>query len=394
MTRWICSQWGARERYAIPRALHLIGKLDYMLTDIWVTPKSPLNRVVAKARGRYHSELSNANIMSFTNYFVARQAVLKLTGGENLLDHIFDLKVAQILNSKKYQSEPGIFFGYSYSSLQSLKTAKKHGYRTVLGQINPGPGEAMIVEEQYTQFRNGRYKALVPPMAYWNSWDEEVSNADKIVVNSEWAKSLLMKAGVNENKCVVIPLAYSNTDRGISREFHRKFENQSPLKLLYLGAVSLRKGFHHLREAMEKMARLPVHLDVVGALRGPKELLENLPSNITYHGAVTPSEVNQFYRNADLFVFPTLSDGFGLTQLEAQSYKLPLMTTPYCADVITDRVNGMILQYVNADTIRLAVEEILDQPELLEIFSQNSISMEKYSVQKLASALNDLSQVL
>ncbi|MGH9883066.1 MAG: glycosyltransferase family 4 protein, partial [Pyrinomonadaceae bacterium] len=39
---WLCSQLGAREHYAIPRALFRQGLLDHLLTDAWVPPSSPL----------------------------------------------------------------------------------------------------------------------------------------------------------------------------------------------------------------------------------------------------------------------------------------------------------------------------------------------------------------
>ena len=64
---WICCQIGAREHYAIPRALHSRGVLARLVTDFWLSPGSSYLRVLPSSlkqdlRGRYHSDLETANV--------------------------------------------------------------------------------------------------------------------------------------------------------------------------------------------------------------------------------------------------------------------------------------------------------------------------------------------
>ena len=47
--KWFCCQLGAREHYAIPRALFRFEMLDYLLTDAWARPSSFLAKTGAKA---------------------------------------------------------------------------------------------------------------------------------------------------------------------------------------------------------------------------------------------------------------------------------------------------------------------------------------------------------
>ena len=47
-TNWICCQLGAREHYAVPRALHQRSSLDYLITDTWVRPDSLASKVEAQ----------------------------------------------------------------------------------------------------------------------------------------------------------------------------------------------------------------------------------------------------------------------------------------------------------------------------------------------------------
>ena len=63
MVPWICCQLGAREHYAIPRALFRLGMLDLLVTDAWVPPSSLLAKICGRSqssRDRFHDELREA----------------------------------------------------------------------------------------------------------------------------------------------------------------------------------------------------------------------------------------------------------------------------------------------------------------------------------------------
>ena len=57
---WLCSQLGAREHYAIPRALFRQGLLDHLLTDAWVPPGSPLAFAFGLGE-RFHPDLTDSS---------------------------------------------------------------------------------------------------------------------------------------------------------------------------------------------------------------------------------------------------------------------------------------------------------------------------------------------
>ena len=50
--KWICCQLGAREHYAIPRALSRLGTLDWLITDAWVPPSSILAKICVAVKSR------------------------------------------------------------------------------------------------------------------------------------------------------------------------------------------------------------------------------------------------------------------------------------------------------------------------------------------------------
>src|SRR5438034_7526880 len=59
---WICCQIGAREHYAVARALHRRGALELLLTDVWLPVRHPLRVINRSLRERFHPELAKIDI--------------------------------------------------------------------------------------------------------------------------------------------------------------------------------------------------------------------------------------------------------------------------------------------------------------------------------------------
>ena len=74
-----------------------------------------------------------------------------------------------------------------------------------------------------------------------------------------------------------------------------------------------------------------------------------------WFGAVTRNQAANYYRNADVFILPTLSDGFAITQLEAQAHRLPLIASSRCGDVVEHNVNGLLLNDPSVEAIESAI---------------------------------------
>jgi glycosyltransferase involved in cell wall biosynthesis len=98
-----------------------------------------------------------------------------------------------------------------------------------------------------------------------------------------------------------------------------------------------------------------IHFDIVGPIGISREMVESAPSNMTFHGSVSRDLIADYYRNADVFVLPTLSDGFAITQLEAMAYGLPVITTPNCGKVVRDGINGFVVPVADAKALAEAV---------------------------------------
>jgi len=221
---------------------------------------------------------------------------------------------------------------------------------------------------------------------------DELLKADRIVVNSNWSREALVREGIADNKIRVIPLAFeSGTDaQTFQRDYPAAFTAARRLRVLFLGQISLRKGALEVLEAARFFANEPVEFWFVGPqqMTVPPDLRN--ASYIKWFGPVPRTQVARFYREADVFIFPTFSDGFGLTQLEAQSWKLPLIASRFCGAVVQDDRNGVLLEEVSAEAIAEVVSELLRSPQRLAEMSQHSYVREEFSLKALAASLSQL----
>jgi glycosyltransferase involved in cell wall biosynthesis len=211
-------------------------------------------------------------------------------------------------------------------------------------------------------------------------------------VNSGWSKDSLIAEGIAAEKIRVIPVAYEgrNETPPFQRHYPRAFSAERPLRVLFLGQVDLRKGVAQLLEAVKLLSGEHVEFWFVGPMqiRVPQELKRH--PKVRWLGVAPRVSVDSYYRDADVFIFPTLSDGFGLTQLEAQAWKLPVIASRYCGEVVRDRINGIVLEEVSGEAIGEVLRGLLRSPERLSAMSVRSGVDERFSLAKLASSLRQL----
>ena len=112
--------------------------------------------------------------------------------------------------------------------------------------------------------------------------------------------------------------------------------------------------------------------------------------NIRWIGPVARNKVRNYYEQADVFILPTLSDGFGLTQLEAIAHRLPVIASWQCGEVVIDRVNGLLLEEPTTAAIEEALQFCLQNPDQLAQFSENAMLDQRFSLPFLAAELRAL----
>jgi glycosyltransferase involved in cell wall biosynthesis len=266
--------------------------------------------------------------------------------------------------------------------------------------MDPARYEVDLVKTEEKRWTGWARRSVQVPESYYQRREAEWATADLVMVNSEWSRQALMKQGVPVSKLAVVPLAYElEKAKGDSRkakvEMNLPFGRSRPLRVLFLGQVILRKGIQYLIEAARLLDKEPIQFDVVGSIRISDEAVASAPANMTFHGPVCRERTEQFYQSADLFVLPTLSDGFALTQLEAMARGLPVIATPNCGEVVSDGVDGLIVPASESNALAEALQLLLQDPGKLRAMSDATASkLEQFSLARLKENLAVLEQRL
>lgn len=166
-----------------------------------------------------------------------------------------------------------------------------------------------------------------------------LKEAEAIIAISEHTRKDLIDFGIDEAKIHRIYLGVEQRQAVISpEEMRRKFNIPAGRRnLLYVGSEEPRKNFVRLLQAVAKIGDSAgsTHLIKVGAA-GAKRFRDQslktvralgLNSKVSFTGHVNEEELATFYAMADVFLFPSLYEGFGLPPLEAMASGTPVISS-------------------------------------------------------------------
>jgi glycosyltransferase involved in cell wall biosynthesis len=201
--------------------------------------------------------------------------------------------------------------------------------------------------------------------------DEELKLADRIFVASSFTAKTLDAYPGNLSPVTVIPYGFPPVC--INRRY-QPLKNR-PVKLLFVGGLSQRKGLAELFHAVERLGD-KVILTVVG--RKSVEVCKVLDKALDKHHYIPSlphSEVLNLMREHDVFVFPSLFEGFGLVITEAMSQGTPVITTDRTAgpDIITDGKDGWIIPAGSVDDLYRKLLYLVEHPTEIELAGRQAL---------------------
>ena len=212
-----------------------------------------------------------------------------------------------------------------------------------------------------------------------------VRKVDKFLMNSEYAKREGVEFGVPPEKMEVVgvPVELINDGRS-NRAIKKRDGKDERITLLYVGMGIPRKGLFYLVEAMSRFANARLYLDVVGDTNDDPAYFasvinlikeKKLEKQVAFHGHVSDKEkIRDFYSRADIFVFPTLHEGFGIPVLEAMAFGLPIIASDVAAvpELIKDGDNGILIPPANSEELAKALKSLAESAPLRKKYGTNA----------------------
>jgi glycosyltransferase involved in cell wall biosynthesis len=246
------------------------------------------------------------------------------------------------------------------TALRTIRAAHRRGIPSVLEVASAHIlTQARILREERARFGEGLDHGVVTP-AVAERMLAEYAEADRIAVTSSFVRNTFVEHGVPVSKIAVVP--YGIDPAPVPIRGHR----DAPARLLFVGGVSLRKGIPYLFEAFRR-----VEADAVLRLVGrshPRLIarLGGLPVRTELAGVKTGEDLASEYAGADVFVLPSVEDGFGLVTLEAMSAGLPVVVSDHAgsAEVVQDGVNGFVVAARDVDALASRLDLLLGDAAL------------------------------
>lgn len=196
--------------------------------------------------------------------------------------------------------------------------------------------------------------------------------SSEVVVNSNYMKSELQRLfGLPYEKINVIPNGVNlNLFNGIERDytFRRKYAMDNEKIILFMGRLVYEKGIQHLIAAMPKI--LNGYHDAKLVICGKGGMIDELKAQVNamgiaekvyFAGYLNGKDVQKMYKVADIAVFPSTYEPFGIVALEAMLSENPIVVSDIGGlnEIVQHRENGMKSYTGNANSIADSILELL-----------------------------------
>lgn len=189
----------------------------------------------------------------------------------------------------------------------------------------------------------------------------------RVVVTSRRTAAALTSFGVADERVDVV-------EPGTDPAPLARGSGGDALHFVCVASVTPRKGHEVLIDALSRCRDRDWRLTIVGSLdRHPptgaslraRVMREQLEDRVVLAGEVPPSDVSRFYDRADVFVLPTLYEGYGMVVAEALARGLPVVTsaTGAAVDLVTPESwpdAGVVVPPGDVDALTAALRRIID----------------------------------
>lgn len=228
----------------------------------------------------------------------------------------------------------------SSSGLQSGRRAKREGKAYICDRASSHiRHQDAILADEYGRWGLA-YRKIDPRIV--EKEEAEYALADQILVPSQFVRETFVARGVASDKIARISFGI-NLDR-----FRATGDPPSDeFRVLYVGAVSIRKGFLYLLKAFEKLRHPRKKLIVIGHLTPEVRALSEKFSleSVEFRGTIPNAELSTIYSTSHVFVQPSVEEGLSLVMGEAMACGCPVIATPNTGamDLFEDGVEGKIV---------------------------------------------------
>jgi glycosyltransferase involved in cell wall biosynthesis len=260
-------------------------------------------------------------------------------------------------------------YAYEDGAEHTFETARRLGLR----RIYDLPIAYWETAQRLLRNEAMRYPAWEPTLGGTRDSEEKLARkarelelAEVVICPSAFVLDSLPETAKLSKKCVVAPFGSPAVVENTSYATHAH-----PLRFLFAGALTQRKGLSDLFAAMKLVGSRNAELVVMGSLVLPMSFYRNEFANFIYEPPRSHAAVLELMRSCDVLVLPSIVEGRALVQQEALACGLPLIVTRNAGgeDLIVEGKTGFLVPAGAPAAIAEKIEWFLENRDQLPAMS-------------------------
>jgi len=314
-------------------------RLPYSL--VFVLPPRLRARALAQLEKRRFEALPDERIMSVSGFLP--ESLLRPLNMIRTWNLIHDWYASRWIQKHSTNEIHGtIFHGFQGSCGRSLAIARRLGLISAVEITQPLATFSVLAEETAKLgLPLGQSKVHLED-------NHEIKIADFAIVQSEWSITGIRELRPDA-KIILLPLG-ADTER-----FSPSCKRAPHFRVIFVGQICVRKGVHHLLEAWRRVMLPNAELLMVGAPTdeiGYRLVQEHVPG-VRWMGQISsPKRLAHLYRESDVFVGPSLSEGGFNAVYEAGASGLPCIVSDRAGSFVRNGIEGFVLRVGDVTGLR------------------------------------------
>lgn len=355
--------------YVLSSSLFRSHFLKSFITSFYFKPFSIASFLHFFAPKKYKQRIENSRILDIPNNSVKLYSqITSLFVKHSYKNHSFEkrIKINDKFNKtfgKKaahYCISNGVDIVFSsvknsYELFHRIKS-KNNKCKTVLEFSSNAPRYALsIFQKDISLFPESTLSSEINGEYFGN--EEEYDLADYYLCPSNITAKGIEEITGKKDKIQVIHRYYMNNNYS----FQKRLVTTKKLKIVYVGSVTAMKGIHHLCNIAASIKE-DADIYLIGDYNESffeKYYSRNI-ENVHLLGRLNQKQINDFFKECDLFVFPSLADAIGMSVLEAMFSGLPALCSIYAgaSDYIIDGINGFLFDPMDENGFKNKIIDI------------------------------------
>ena len=306
---FVCAINGSHDGYQVPVALHQAELLRRFVTDYYA-PDVPPSWLPGPMARRHSALLPHASTANSPACFLIQHSAAKLGLPMNRVFPHTDPMIGRRALAVAKRLEANL---YCYSGYLPHWQQIPRGMKVVDFEFHPLPGLTMELLRQDAALHPETAWSYAQEQRYAGQErvNESWRHADAVVCASAMTARSLEHAGCEAERITIVPYGFETS------VLPRLRPQEGPAQFLFVGQGLQRKGLHHLLRAWRGVdpARARLTLVCYAIDPGIAELAKQ--PGVELLGRQDRAALDALMQRADVFIMPSLIEGFGLTYLEA-----------------------------------------------------------------------------